>query len=545
MLDHSKSTIRAAVLALAAALATAAAAGSDPTPSATTSAAAPAAATPADAGPAAGPAPSPAAAEMLKSMREKGMLSEDEYQELYRRQAKYEVEHEQANQLPGWLRDWTFGGDLRLRFERRDFGGLGSGPYVLGKQNINLISNNAIGREDRMRLRLRVGAEKRVYDGLTVGFRVTTSQPVSPVYGSFFNQQAGGVSFATPLTSNSDPRSENVTLGDFFSSKSIWIDRAYVRYQPDFAPTLTAIAGKFANPFVSRHFGGDFIVWDNDINPEGGALTYHFDLVPEQLWFDAAGAAFTIQEQSTITVQQASTPFTAVPVIPIPDQQNPFLLGIQGGLTGKPLPWLLAGVRTSYYDIQHIGTSMAAAMQDLGNGGAAIEHNPLQIVNGTGTGKSGGRLHEIVVDAYLTFTPWGERFAITPFGQWMSILNAKSEDNGWSVGFDFGSESLVKLTVMYASVPRNATVALFTDSDLFEGFTNAQGWYVSAQRALWPGVKVRGAYFFSEVANQNCHAAGRDGNSDCDTATQNVLLDAYRRTTLDRNRWQLDFIVDF
>ena len=497
---------------------------------------------------AAGPQPSPAAAEMLKSMREKGMLTEDEYQELYRRQAKYEAEHEEASSLPAWLKDWTFGGDMRLRFERRDFGGLsfnpdGGNPYVLGRQNVNFIQNTALGRENRLRLRLRIGAEKRIVDGLTFGFRIATVAG-NTVYGNFFN--SGGLGFGTTLAS--DPRSQNVTMGDFFSQKAIALDRAYLRYQPDFAPTLALTVGKFANPFVSKYFSGDFVVWDHDISPEGGALHYRFDFVPERFWLEANGGVFTYQEQSQITVTQTSGT-TAVAALPNIDQQNPILFGIQGGFNGRPTSWLQAGVRTSFYDFQHIGTQVSAAMMDLGNGGEAIDNNPTFRLAGPTSpifqnGKSSGRTRELVVDAYATFTPWGERYAITPFGQWMTLLDAKSEDNGFAAGFDFGSLDLVKLTLMYAWIERNATIALFTDSDLFEGFTNAKGWYVAAERQLWRGVRVRGAYMFSQELNEECHAAEKNPRL-CDTATQISVLGPYRRTTLDRNRWQLDFMVDF
>ncbi len=88
-----------------------------------------------------GPEPSPAAAEMLKSMREKGLLTEDEYEELYRRQAKFEAQQAMKEGVPAWLRDWTFGGDVRFRYDRRDFGSLGfDQTYELGKQNIDVVS---------------------------------------------------------------------------------------------------------------------------------------------------------------------------------------------------------------------------------------------------------------------------------------------------------------------------------------------------------------------------------------------------------------------
>ena len=170
-----------------------------------------------------GAEPSPAAAEMLKSMREKGMLTEDEYQELYRRQAKYEAEHEQKNSLPGWLQDWTFGGDFRLRYENRDFGGLGSGPYIPGQQNVNVVTtpNYAQGRESRFRMRLRLGAEKRVNEQFTFGVRIATSAtannqvPVTTAGEYFQTLHPVGVpnssdpGFATPLLS--DPRRPDVT----------------------------------------------------------------------------------------------------------------------------------------------------------------------------------------------------------------------------------------------------------------------------------------------------------------------------------------------
>jgi hypothetical protein len=490
-----------------------------------------------------GPQPSPAAAEMLKSMREKGMLTEDEYQELYRRQSKYEAEHDASNALPGWLKDWTFGGDMRLRFERRDFGNLGfNDTYRLGHQNIDVVSvpNTALGTQDRMRLRLRIGAEKRIVDGLTFGFRIATEAESGSSFGTFFS--SFGTDYSTKLTS--DPRSENVTFGDFFSQKAIGIDRAYLRWQPEFAPSFSAIVGKFGNPFISRNFAGDFVVWDPDIQLEGGALKYRFDFVPEQFWLEANGGVFTIQEQSTLTINYSPSTQTAVAALPNIDQQNPFLLAIQGGFNGRPLSWIQAGVRTSYYAAEHIGTRMAAAMEDLGNGGAAIDRNPLLLPFGGSNGKSAGRTQEIVVDTYATFTPFGERFGITPFAQFMTIPNAKSEDTGFTLGFDFGSVDLVKLTLMYAWIQRNATLSLFTDSDLFEGFTNAKGWYVSAERQLWRGVRVRGAYMLSQELNEECHDASKDIHL-CDTASQINALGAYRHTTLDRNRWQLDVMVDF
>jgi hypothetical protein len=494
-----------------------------------------------------GPEPSPAAAEMLKSMREKGLLTEDEYEELYRRQSQYEARQAMKEGIPAWLRDWTFGGDVRFRFERRDFGSLGfDQTYELGKQNIDVVStpNRGLGTENRARLRLRVGAEKKVIEDLTFGFRIATSSEV--IYGNNFSTLTGS-NYSTPLLS--DPRSPNVTLGDFFSYKSIYLDRAYLTYEPGWAAALSVSVGKFGNPFVSKRMATDFMVFDNDISPEGVAADYRFDFSENRLWFEGVAGAFTVQERSSVTLSFNSTERTAVATLPDIDEQNPYLLGFQGGLHGRPEDWVEMGARVSYYDLQNIGTKLAAASQDLGNGGAAIDNNPLfRLLSPNNPyfqdGRSSGRMQELVVDGYINLTPWGERYAIAPYFQYMTLLNADSENTGWMAGVELGSTELVRLTVMYASIGRNATMALFTDSDMFEGFTNAKGWLFAAERELWRGVRVRGAYEISDQREKEC-ALANTSLALCDTASQITNLAPYRMTTLDRQRFQFDLMVDF
>lgn len=493
-----------------------------------------------------GPEPSPAAAEMLKSMREKGLLSEDEYEELYRRQAKFEAQQAMHEGVPAWLRDWTFGGDVRFRYDRRQFGALGfDQTYKLGEQNIDVVStpNRGVGVDNRAQLRLRLGAEKKVVPDLTFGFRVATNSEVT--YGANFNNS--GTSFSTSL--NSNPRSPNVTFGDFFSSKSIFIDRAYLTYEPGWAPALAVTVGKFGNPFVSKRIATDFMVWDNDIQPEGVSTKYRFDFSEDRLWFEGVSAFLTVQERSALTLSYNNTTQTAIATLPDIDEQNPYLMGFQGGLHGRPADWVQTGARVSYYDLSHIGTRLAAANEDLGNGGAAIDNNPLfRLLGPTNkyfqNGESMGRMRELVVDGYATFTPWGERFAITPYFQYMQMLTTDSENDGFMAGALFGSVDLVQLTVMYARIGRNATMALFTDSDMFEGFTNAKGWYFAAERQLWRGVRVRGAYMIANQLNEECELADQS-LALCDTASQIALLAPYRTTTLDRQRFQFDLMVDF
>lgn len=92
---------------------------------------------------------------------------------------------------------------------------------------------------DRLRFRLRYGFEADVNETTHVGVRLASGSP--------------------------QPTSANQTMTDAFSSKALWIDRAYVKYAPGAAYSLTA--GKFANPFMRTD-----MTWSSDVSPEGIVL---------------------------------------------------------------------------------------------------------------------------------------------------------------------------------------------------------------------------------------------------------------------------------
>ncbi len=107
-----------------------------------------------------------------------------------------------------------------------------------GDARIRFEHNETDGRvdRDRLRFRLRYGFEAEVNETTKVGVRLISGSP----------QQTSG----------------NQTMTDSFSSKPLWIDRAYIRYAPDAVYTVTA--GKMANPFVRTD-----MTWSGDVSPEG------------------------------------------------------------------------------------------------------------------------------------------------------------------------------------------------------------------------------------------------------------------------------------
>src|SRR5262249_47973239 len=157
-------------------------------------------------------------------------------------------------------------------------------------------------------------------------------------------------------------------------------------------------------------------VWDPDIQPEGAALSSHFSFLDELLRLDSTAFFYVVDEIGAVNV---TTPggTTGIVTTPNPDNGTPFMYGLQTGLSGRPLDWLRTGVRGSYYRYSGVGLSLADALMAASNGGGAIHSNPLiAFVDGTAQqARADGTMQQLVGDVFATFTPWGERWAITPY----------------------------------------------------------------------------------------------------------------------------------
>src|SRR5215831_14503676 len=241
------------------------------------------------------PKPSDAAAGMLDAMREKGIITQEEYEDLYKRQAIYEMEQKEASALPAWLRDWTFGGDAGVRFDEINRGGkIDINKPLFSKQDpVNLTDGTASARRDRFRFRLRLGAEHKLGDDFLVGFRIATAQ--ASAFGvDTSSQNTLGINFSRRF--NTDPRSAWVTAGDYFAPKGIALDRVYIEWSPHLVEGLSFEVGKMENAFYSRDFSGDILVWDHDISPEGALVQYGFHFFDERMWVHVRGSYFQVDE---------------------------------------------------------------------------------------------------------------------------------------------------------------------------------------------------------------------------------------------------------
>ena len=494
------------------------------------------------------PKPSDATAGMLEAMREKGILTEEEYEDLYKRQALYEMEQREKDALPAWIKGWTFGGDATFRYDNIDRGGQLKIGKNLNPVNdpVDLVNGQASAERARLRLRLRVGAEHTVGEDFLVGFRIATAQA-----SAFGTDSLGGFDFSRHF--NSDPRSAFVTLGDYFAPKGIALDRMYITFAPHQVPGLTATAGKMQNPFVSQDFSSDFMVWDNDISTEGVQLGYGMRLFDERAWIKLHGGYYMIDEVPAATVIIPVTPGTPSPTtFPDIDEKDPFMYAWQLDVGVDITPTVRFGNRFSFYDMRDINARTAAAMEDLGNGGDAINHNPL-FAFAAGqpfqtNGASRGHARELVYDVFGRITPW-ENWTFVPWFQLTHMLDASSENYGYSAGFDFLFPTNTRLTFLFSSMPRNGTIALFTDSDFFDGFVNARGWGLTLVQNINQWTTIRASYYTSEQRNIACGIPFNGITTAAQLCDQSVwdnpALALFRRQVLDRDRYLVDLSVKF
>ncbi len=170
-------------------------------------------------------------------------------------------------QLPEWVANFHPHADLRLRYEYIGFpeGNDTSGAFP----NFNIINSgpafdttgvlfspqyNTNEDRQRTRFRLRFGAELDLADHFTMGIRLGTGDTNSPVSG---NQSFGGT--------NLGPGGNFSQQGGQFAKYAIWLDRAFLKWEPVDSIALTI--GRFDNPFFSTT-----AIYSDDIGFDGLVL---------------------------------------------------------------------------------------------------------------------------------------------------------------------------------------------------------------------------------------------------------------------------------
>jgi hypothetical protein len=345
--------------------------------------------------------------------------------------------------IPPWLHMFKLKADLRYRFE--------------------IIERDDADLRYRHRIRVRVGIMASIYESLDAFIGLGTGQ-------------------------NSDPKSNNQSLTESFSSKPLWLDLAFVDWHPSFAEGFYFMGGKIKNPFY--RVGKSELQWDPDLNPEGLSLNFRraFGMVEP---FIHTGAFF-VEERG--------------------NDDDTWLLGVQAGVKlifAEGLFYLLAGA--GYMDYLHLrgkallwdeedsfGNSTDTVVDEDGNN-VLVYASDYNEVNAFA--EIGGKIARF---------PWA---VFADFG-----LNTATDihNMGWLVGASFGrcKESLdFALRYIYRDVESDAVFGLHTDSDFAGGATGARGHEVNFSLQIVQYVQFAATYFYSEFAldpSQPYHRAQMD-----------------------------------
>jgi hypothetical protein len=335
---------------------------------------------------------------------------------------------------PVWTDHVKLKGDLRYRYEWID-------------------DDNSDDERHRNRIRARLGVDAKANDTTDLHFELSTSE-------------AGGDADL------GDPVSGNQTLDNAWSLKEFWISQAYFDWHPATVEGLSVLGGKIKRPFITPL--DSELVWDSDVNPEGGVLAYKKSLDSTDLMGNLYG--FWIEENSA--------------------SSDSLLFGGQAAVKHKFAvadndAHLMAGV--SYYDYGAIEAedtffddTDSFGNTVLADGTYAEDFNEFEVF-----GEFGMKIRDIPVAV---------------FADYVQNLEANDEDTGWSAGFKVGKAKEPKsweFRYLYKEVEQDAVVGLFTDSDFGGGGTNVDGHEVNLAYQLAKNWQLAASYFNNQTGIAN------------------------------------------
>jgi len=408
---------------------------------------------------------------LVNKLVEKGVLTQGEAQQMLteaKEDARKEIAQGKNEILPKWIQSTKFGGDIRIRYQ---------GENKTGDKH-----------RDRGRLRLRYGFETKPNDLMKVGFRMATGE----------NKAS-----SSNLPGGPEQTSTNQSFTGMYQNKSIWLDQAYVEYRPfgnkDWMvlKDMKLTGGKFANPFYTTD-----LVWDSDINPEGGYVQFTPKIGPANTFFTFG--FMPIGESGS-------------------DSNDPFLFAMQGGFSSTAFsrPYKLG---VSYFDYDNV----------KGNAWNTYSTNYSPTLNNSLDGTSLLKYDFNILEVVGEFSPvdltiFDNTMPLTIQGDYANNLAGDHPTNhaAWLAGLKLGKakeKGTWEAFWNYREIGQNSVLATISDSDFHLGGVAAKGNKFGVTYAIMPNSTVSGAYFITDPYK-------------CDTAVTG--------TSRHISIWQLDWVTKF
>jgi hypothetical protein len=324
---------------------------------------------------------------LINKLVQKGILTQDEAAGL-RAESTNEVTKGSTDKIDiaPWINRVKFSGDFRGRFEQ------------------NNSENKGEIERDRFRYRVRVGFVLSMIENFDVGLRLASGNPQTSSSGTL----VGGA----PITANTD-------MGSLESRKFFWVDAAYARWNAikNEDTTFSGTIGKMDNPFRLSN-----MIWDYDINPEGGALQFTHKFSDQQTV--SANGAF-------IVLDEINQGVGAVPSID--SKQDPFLYGGQLLLDSKWTKNFETSLGVAAFDIAN-KDSLSTKVQPFYNSGntriastGQLKYNYNPII---GTASATYKLD--------SFPLYRGPFPITLLGEFMDNPGAPANNQAFRAGLTLG-----------------------------------------------------------------------------------------------------------
>lgn len=355
---------------------------------------------------------------LLEKLVDKGVLTAGESQIIKtetEEQVKKEIAQGKSSTLPLWIQNTKLKGDFRVRYQ-----------YDHTK---TLPTADTKDRE-RARIRVRLGIESKVNDQLLVAVGLSTGTNNSAV------------------ASYDASRSPNQSLGEGWAKKVVDWNYAYAQYTP--VSWATLVAGKMNNPLWEP---GD-LIWDTDINPEGGALKLSKTIIDGTDGFFNTGA-FVLGEAAG-------------------NAADPMMFVAQAGVKQKINDNVSVKSSVSFYD----STGMKNKLLE-----GSVGTNTGLTAGSTVTGTLKNNYRDITPAVEVTFKDSLKAIGVdlpylAVFGEYVANIDStvKTKKTGFMYGLKFGDEKVEKwrdwqVRYNYAMLGRDAVLDILPDSDRYGGKT--------------------------------------------------------------------------